>query len=262
MNIVICIKEVFNFDDVKINKETKNIDRLGVKMFINPYDLNAIELALNLKDKYNANTYVITMGIPTAEKTLRKCLSMGIDNALLITDIAMVGSDTIATSLVLSEAIIKYIPTFDLILCGKHSIDSETSIIGPAIAKRLGIPQLTYVNKLIDITNENKVIVKKSSENEDIVIEAPLPAVITVTNEINKPRYINLNYIKHALNSKIEIVNSEMLGINKEKIGIPGSPTTLGDMHIIENLIQNCNMLTGDIEDITRKIAKIIKTVK
>lgn len=257
MKIAVCIKEVFNSDDVKIDKETKNIDRTGAEMVINPYDLNAVELALNLKEKFNAETFVLTMGIPSAELSLRECLAMGIDNALLITDKALAGSDTIATSLVLAEIIKKYIPDCSLIICGKNAIDAETSIIGPAIAERMGIPQLTYIDELIEL-NDESIIIKKEFKGNDILVKSLLPAVISVTGQINKPRYMNMNKIKKAVNFQIATVNIIDLGLNAKVVGIQGSPTVVGEMHMGKSNQIACEFLTDDIKESSKKIAEIV----
>lgn len=256
MKIVVCIKEVLDSDDIKIDKVTKNIDRTGAQLMINPYDLNAVELALSIKEKYGAKTYVVTMGIPSAEKSLRECLAMGIDKAMLITDRALAGSDTIATSLALSETIKKYVPDCDLVICGKHAIDAETSIIGPAIAERLGIAQLTYVDEFVEL-KDNTVVVKRAAENGDLLVEAALPAVISVTGEINKPRYMSLNRIIYAINSEIEVVNTEKLGLAKERVGVMGSPTIVGEMHMVEKNSAACNKLAGDTTELAKQIAQL-----
>lgn len=261
MKIVVCIKEVFNSDDVKIDKKTKNIDRRGAELFINPYDLNAVEVALELKDKFGAETYAFTMGIPSAESSLRECLAMGIDKGILLTDRALAGSDTIATSLALTETIKKYVPDFDLIICGKHAIDAETSIVGPAIAERLGIAQLTYVDELVSIEAGN-VIVKKAAENGDLEVEAKLPAMLSVTGEVNKPRYMDLKNIRFAVSSEIEVVDTAKLNLSAEDVGVPGSPTVVGEMHMVERAAGACRMLSGSTVDITRKIAELAKAAK
>ncbi len=258
MKIVVCIKEVFNSDDVKIDKKTNNIDRRGAELFINPYDLNAVELALELKEKFGAETYAITMGIPSAENSLRECLAMGIDKGILITDRALAGSDTIATSLALAETIRKYVPGCDLILCGKHAIDAETSIVWPAIAERLGIAQLTYVDELVSLES-GKITVKKASENGDLEVEAKLPAMISVTGEVNKPRYMDLKNIRFAVSSPIDIVGTAKLGLAAEAVGVPGSPTVVGEMHMVERSQGACVMLSGSTVDIARKIAELAR---
>lgn len=260
LKIVVCIKQVLNSDDVKINKETKNIDRTGAEMIINPSDLNAIELAISLKEKYGADTYVITMGIPAAEEALRECLAMGVDNAYLISDRALAGSDTIATTLTLAETIKKYVPGCDLVICGKHAIDSETSIVGPGIAERLNIPQLTYVEEVVEFVKGDSITVKRVVEEGDLVVQAHLPAMLSVTEEVNKPRYMNLNRIGFATNADIEMITAEKLGLSKEQIGQMGSPTIVGDMHIVETHSKG-EMLQGDSSEMGRKIAEIIEGI-
>lgn len=258
MKIVVCIKQVLNSDDIKINKETKNIDRTGAEMIINPCDLNAVELAISFKEKYNAETYVITMGIPAAEEALRECIAMGIDHAYLISDRALAGSDTIATTLTLAETIKQYIPDYDLIICGKHATDSETSIVGPGIAERLNIPQLTYVEEVVECTKGESIVVKKLVEDGDLLVQASMPALLTVTEEINKPRYMHLNRINFAANVEIETITVDKLGLPMERVGQMGSPTIVGDMHIVEKS-GGGQIFEGDPLEMGRKIRDIIK---
>lgn len=257
MKIVVCIKQVLNSDDVKIDKKTKNIDRTGAEMIINPCDLNAVELALSLKEEYGAETYVVTMGIPTAKEALRECMAMGIDHGILVSDRALAGSDTIATTLALAETIKQYVPDYSLILCGKHAIDSETSIVGPGIAERLGIPQLTYVEEVVKFVKGESIQVKKQVEDGDLLVEASLPAVLTVSDEINKPRYMNLNRINYAANSEIGVVTVKDLGLSLDRVGQAGSPTIVGEMHIVEKQ-SGGQILEGDSEEIGKKLTGLI----
>ena len=262
MKVVVCIKEVPKSDEIKIDKKTKNVDRRGAEMIINPYDMNAVQLAIRLKELHGAETFVLTMGLPSAEQSLRECLAMGIDRALLITDRKMAGSDTIATSLVLATAIKKYVPEFDLVLCGKHAIDAETSIVGPGIAERLGIAQLTYVDEWVGIRDDNKVVVRKNSDEGEMLLEASLPAMISVTAEINKPEYMNLNRIGYAMNADVEMITTEKLGLMENLVGVSGSPTVVGEMHMVDKAAGSCKILSGEPAELAKQIAEIAKTVK
>ncbi len=259
MKIAVCIKEVLNSDKIKINKETKNIDRTGAEMIINPYDLNAVEFALSLKEKFGGETYVITMGIPSAEMSLRECLAMGIDNGILITDRALAGSDTIPTSLVLSETIRKFIPDCDLVIVGKHAINAETSIIGPGIAERLGFSQITYAKEIIEV-DENRVIAKREAEKGDLIVEAKLPGVISVSGEINSPRYVDLTRVIDSLNAEIKSVGIDDLEISSERVGVAGSSTIVGEMHMVNKQSGDCQMISGDLNAIAKEVVGIIKT--
>src|SRR3989338_5885623 len=148
MNIIVCIKQVPETTEVRINPETNTLVREGVKSIINPFDMYAIEEAVRLKEKLGGKATVITMGPPQAEGALREAISMGIDDAILICDRAFAGSDTWATSYTLSKAIEK-IGDYSLIICGKQAADGDTAQVGPGIAAHLDLPQVTYVKKIL-----------------------------------------------------------------------------------------------------------------
>ncbi len=257
MKVVVCIKEVFDSDDVVIDEKTKNIDRNKTKMIINPYDLHAVEAAIQMKEEYGAETYVLSMGVPSCEESLRYCLAMGIDNAILITDKSLAGSDTVVTTLTLSEAIKKIVPDFSLIICGKHSIDSETSIVGPGIAERSGIPQLTYVEKIEEI-KDSKITVIKEFADCDQRVEAKLPALMTVTDTVNKARYPDLRRAHFAMDFEVKVLALSDLNLSEEEVGVIGSPTVVGEMHIIERGDSNCKIITGDAPELARQLSDLI----
>ncbi len=225
MKIIVCIKQVPESTEVKINAETNTLIREGVASIINPFDVYAIEEAIRLKEKYDAQTLVITMGPPQADSILKEAISMGIDEAVHLSDRAFAGSDTCATSLILSKAIEK-IGGYDLILCGKQASDGDTAQVGPGIATHLNLPQATYVRKIDKLDVERKVIqVERLLEDGYEILEVDLPALITVVKEINEPRLPSLRGKMRARKQSIPIWTNKDLRLKEEDVGLEGSPT-------------------------------------
>jgi electron transfer flavoprotein alpha/beta subunit len=224
MNIVVAVKQVPDTHKVKIDLRTGTLIREGVPSIINPEDKNAIEEALRLKATHDDVTItVLSMGPPQAESALREALSMGADQAILLSDSAFAGADTLATSYLLSVAIRK-IENVDLILCGGQTIDGETGQVGPQLAEWLELPQATHAEEVkID---GNRVTVKSNAEHVTRVIEMNIPALITVSSRINKPRYKHMNKVLKAFRDKPMVTWSrEDLELNPMRIGLNGSPT-------------------------------------
>ncbi|MCK9555873.1 electron transfer flavoprotein subunit beta/FixA family protein [bacterium] len=222
MNIVVCIKQVPDTTEVRIDPKTNTLIREGVASIINPFDLYAIEEGVRLKEKFGGKVTVISMGPKQVENALREAISLGADEAVLMSDRAFAGSDTLATSLALSEGIRK--TGFDVIICGKQAIDGDTAQVGPGIAAHLDIPQITYVKK-IESVNDGKILAERMVEEGYEVVESTLPVLITVVKEINEPRLPSLKGKMKAKKTEIKIITSEDLGIDKTRIGLDGSPT-------------------------------------
>ncbi len=223
MNILVCIKQVPETTDVRINPETNTLIREGVKSIINPFDLYAIEEGVRLKEKNTGTVTVITMGPPQAEGALREAISMGADAGILVCDRAFAGSDTWATSYTLAGAIRK-IGSFDLIICGKQASDGDTAQVGPGIATHLDIPQVTYVKKIEEVKN-GKMRVERMMEEGFEIIELPLPGLITVVKEINEPRIPSLKGMMRAKSAPITTWTQKDLNLDPNSIGLCGSPT-------------------------------------
>ncbi|HDL77369.1 MAG TPA: electron transfer flavoprotein subunit beta/FixA family protein [Lentisphaerae bacterium] len=222
MHVVVCIKQVPNTTDVRIDPETNTLIREGVESIINPFDENAIEAALQLKDSLGAKVTVITMGPPQAESALRDALAMGADEVYLISDRALAGSDTWATSYALSQAIRKLGPV-DIILCGKQAIDGDTAQVGPGIAEFLDLPIVTYIRKLEVV--DGKVRVERVFEDGYEVIESPTPVVLTVLKEMNVPRLPSLKGRMRAKRAEIKTLSAGDIEADPALIGLKGSPT-------------------------------------
>lgn len=225
MKIVACIKQVPDTTEVKINPQTNTLIREGVASISNPFDDFALEEALLTKEKYGGEVYAISMGPPQAIEVLRNALAVGADKAYLISDKAFAGADTLATAYTLAKTI-EWIGDVDLIICGKQAIDGDTAQVGPGIATRLGIPQLTYVCKVREINLEKKkIVVERMLEAGREVVESSLPALITVVKDINEPRLPSLIGIKKAAKAQIPILTPKDIPVDENKIGLKGSPT-------------------------------------
>ncbi len=224
LKIVVSIKQVPDADDLRIDPVTNNLVREGVPAVINPPDLHAIEEAVRLKERYGGKTIVITMGPSQAETALREALAMGIDEAYLISDRAMAGADTWATSYTLSRAIQK-LGGADLVIFGRRAVDGETEQVGPQTAKWLGIPVIGYVSQIKSIDKE-KIVAVRTTEFDEEVVEAPIPALITVLETPNnKPRQPDIMSLIKAKTTKITVWNKDDIQADPTKIGLAGSPT-------------------------------------
>jgi len=228
MKIVVCIKQVPDTNEVKINQETGTLIRDGVKSIMNLDDKNALESALQLKDKYGASVAVLSMGPPQAKEILREALSMGADEVFLISDRKFGGSDTWATATIIASAIEK-IGDYDIILCGRQAIDGDTAQVGPEIAEFLDIAQITYV-KEIEL-DRNVLKVKRFTENGDYTYEVKTPVLLTAIKELNTPRYPTVRGIIENYGddseSKINVISFEDLKVDESQIGLKGSPTNV-----------------------------------
>lgn len=222
MRIIVCIKQVPDTAEVRINPETGTLIREGVPSIINPLDLHAIEAGLQLKEKTGGKVTVISMGPPQAESALREAIAMGADEAVLISDKAFAGSDTWATSYVLSMAIKKI--GADIIICGKQAIDGDTAQVGPETAEFLNIPHISYVRKIENIEKDSIKVQRLMDEGYDI-LESSMPVLITVIKELNEPRLPSLKGKMAAKKAVIQKWSASDIGVSENDAGIKGSPT-------------------------------------
>lgn len=222
MEIVVFVKQVPDTTEVKIDPQTNTLIRQGVPSIVNPFDKNAVEAALQLKEKHGGKVTVISMGPPQAKDALKECIAMGADEALLISDRAFGGADTLATSYTLAAAA-KKLGKIDMIICGKQAIDGDTAQVGPEIAEHLDMPQVTYVAK-IDVDGET-VRVEREHEEGYEVIETTMPILLTVVKSINEPRYPTVKGTMKANRKEIPVWTVNDIEVNSEKIGLTGSPT-------------------------------------
>lgn len=198
MNIVVCIKQVPDTTEVRINPETGTLIRDGIPSIINPDDKSGLEAALALKDRYDAKVIVITMGPPQAKNALREAIAMGADEGVLLSDRAFAGADTWATSTTLAKALEKM--DYDLIIAGRQAIDGDTAQVGPQIAEHLHLPHVSYVQDLEK--KDNKLVLKRMFEDGYHMIEVKMPCLITTLSDMNKPRYMSVEGIMDAYKEK------------------------------------------------------------
>jgi len=258
MRVIVCIKQVPETTDVSINPETNTLVRDGVDSIINPFDMYAIEEAIRLKEKFSAETYVISMGPPQAEAALREALSMGIDQAVHLSDRAYAGSDTWSTSLILAKAIEK-LGDFDLVLCGKQASDGDTAQVGPGIATHIDLPQATYVRKIDAVDQKKKTIqVERLLEEGIEKIELDLPALLTVVKEINDPRLPSLRGKMKAKKQEIPVWTHDQLGLKEEEIGLSGSPTQVVKIFTPPPREQG-KVFEGEPEDAVKQLSAELK---
>jgi electron transfer flavoprotein beta subunit len=257
MDVIVCIKQVPDTTDIKIDPETHTLIREGVEAIINPFDTYAIEEGLRIKEKLTGKLTVITMGPAQAESALREAISLGADEAILISDRAFAGSDTWATSYILAKAI-EEVAKFDLIICGKQAIDGDTAQVGPGISTHLDIPQVTYVKKIREIKKDYAIVERMTEEGFE-VIKTPLPALFTVVKEINEPRLPSLKGKIRAKKAEIKRYRSEDLNLDLEKIGLSGSPTQVVKIFSPE-LRKKGQILTGATQEVVEKLVSLIKS--
>lgn len=232
MHIVVCIKQVPDSAQIRVHPVTNTIMRQGVPTIINPYDLFALEEALRLRDRLGGEVTVLTMGPPTAEDSLRKALTFGADRAVLLTDRYFAGSDTLATSFALASALARIGETFgapDVIFAGKQTIDGDTAQVGPGIAKRLGLLQLTYVSKIGEVDVDARSIrVERRAEGGTQFLATRLPCLVTMLEGSNDMRRGTMADALRAARAEIVVWSAKDAGIDDlTKCGLRGSPTVV-----------------------------------
>jgi len=228
MLVISCIKQVPDTTQVKIDPETNTLIRDGVPFIVNPYDTHALEESLRLKDAYGLRSVALSMGPPNAVAALRKAAAVGVDEAILLSDRCFGGADTLATSKVLASAIARLGNEEEvaIVFCGKQTIDGDTAQVGPGIASRLGMAQLTLVDRIEHLDLETRRIrVRRKLEGRHEIVEAPLPVMITVVRELNTPRYPTVPMRLEAEGKEIAVWDNSVLQIDVESVGLKGSPT-------------------------------------
>lgn len=255
MKILVYVKQVPDTDDVKLDPQTGNLKREGVASILNPLDANAVEAAIQLKEQYGATVVAISMGPPQAEDVLKKALALGCDEAYLLSDRAFGGADTLATAYVLARAAEK-VGDYDLLLFGRHAVDGDTAQTGPATAAFLGVPQITLASS-IDV-QDGWVVCDRVLEDSVQKVKAKLPALVTVTAEINKPRYATPINIMKALKKPRAVWNAADLGADPAMTGIPGSPSSTKKVFEPEKRNTNTVYFDGSAEEIAEKFADML----
>ncbi|MDD4501194.1 MAG: electron transfer flavoprotein subunit beta/FixA family protein [Bacilli bacterium] len=223
MKIIVCIKQVPDTTEIKIDPVTGTLIREGVPSIMNPDDKGGLELALRLKDEFGAHVTVITMGPPQAEAILREAYAMGADRAILLTDRKFAGADTLATSHALSGALRTL--EYDLIIAGRQAIDGDTAQVGPQTAEHLDLPQVSYVEEVHYREGDRFLRVRKQTEEGYQILEVALPCMLTVLASASKARYMRVRGIVEAYGREMEIWTADKIDVDESKLGLKGSPT-------------------------------------
>lgn len=263
MKICVCIKQVPATTEVKFDPQTNTLIREGVESQINPFDLYALEEAVRVRERLQkkgepATVTVVSMGPPQAEAALREAISLGADDAILLSDRAFRGADTWATSYTLAQALLKLEP--DLVFCGMQAIDGDTGQVGPGIAVHMDYAQATYVAQ-IESLERRRIVVKRLVENGYERCAVRLPAVLTVVKEINEPRTPSLRGKMNAKKAKIPVWTAADLGAPEEKLGLQGSPTQVVKIFSPPHR-EGGQKWTGTSEELAEKLAEVLKELE
>lgn len=253
---VVCFKVVPRPEEVKVNPENNTLDR-NVRSIVNPHDMNALEAALAIKDKVGGKVSILSMGPPNFEPFLRLAMSLGADHAYLLSDRALGGADTLATTYTLAKGIEK-IGDWDLVICGEESSDGATASVPPGLAEWLDAGQATQVLSA-EAADEGKLKVRRevTKGHEDLLIK--LPAVISTKGGMNEPRFIDFDRKTWADETKITVWSAKDLDVEEHRIGWPGSPTTVDEVRQLKTRERKKKFIAGDIEQVAKELAKVIK---
>jgi electron transfer flavoprotein beta subunit len=252
MNVIVCIKQVPGTTQVKIDRETNTLIREGVEAILNPFDAYAIEEGIRIRERGSGKLTLLSMGIPNVASLLKESLALGADEAVLLSDRAFAGSDSLATAYALSLGVRK-IGAFDLILCGKQAIDGDTAQVGPSLAEKLGIPHTTCVRRIEEI-RPGYLRCQRLTEEGYETIEMSLPAVITVVKEINEPRLPSIRGVIKARAAAVRVWTAAEIGADPALCGLAGSPTrvvrTFSPVHEV-----TAEMIAGSAAEQARQLA-------
>ncbi len=259
MRFVVCIKQVPDAASVRFDPEKGTLIREGVDSIINPFDLNAIEAAVQLKEQVGGEVICISMGPPQAEAALRDALALGVDSAVLLSDRAFAGADTLATTRTLAAGI-KKLGGADIVFCGKQAIDGDTAQVGPGLAARLGLNYATCVSELEFKAEENILKVKRAWEEGYDILELKLPALLTVLTCINTPRVPSLKGKLKAKKAKIPVWGTNELGLDASLVGLSGSPTQVVTT-CVPKFEAKREILEGEVDDQVNALVERLKEV-
>lgn len=246
MHIIVCIKQVPDAKDVRMDPRTNTLSRDGVESIMNPYDRHALEEAVVIREKLGGTVTALTMGPPQAESMLREAIACGADAGVLVSDRAVAGADTWATSYALAQAI-RTLPAADLVICGKQAIDGDTAQVGPGLACRLQVPYATCVQKTREVTADHIEVERMMDDGFDVV-RLPLPALMTVVKDINEPRVASLKGKMKAKKAVCTVLSAQDINADPKCIGLAGSPTKVvrvfspearGDRKIFSGTVQD-----------------------
>ena len=261
LHTLVCVKQVPDTTEIKMDPKTNTLDRSSAPTIINPYDAHAVEEAVKIKNKFGGKVSIISMGPPQAEEVIKKCIEIGADEGYLLSDRAFAGSDTLSTSYILALGIKKIMERepVDLVFCGKQAIDGDTAQVGPGIASRLGIPQLTYVEKIKSLDlKSNTVIVHRKIDNGYEVVESKLPCLITVEKDINELSYSPLPNMIRAARYKSTVWGINSFNADMSQLGLKGSPTSVRRIFPPPQRAGG-ELLKGDIDEVVKLLTDSLK---
>jgi electron transfer flavoprotein alpha/beta subunit len=258
MNIVVCVKQVPDTAEVKIDPENGILISEDVPSIINPFDMHAIEAGIQIKEKVGGKVTVVTIGPPQAEAALREAIAMGADDALLLSDMAFAGADTWATSYTLARAIGRL--GTDIVICGKQAIDGDTAQVGPETAEFLNIPHISYVRK-IEEAGQNSIRVQRMMDEGYDVVECAYPVLLTVVKELNEPRLPSLKGKMAAKKAVIKKWAVSDIAADENDVGLKGSPTQVKNIFRPEARSGN-RMLEGTPEEQVDALIRELRGIK
>lgn len=258
MKIVVCIKQVPDTTDIKVDPETGTLKRETAGTTMNPFDMYAVEEGLRIKEKTGGTVSVLTMGPPMAKEIIKTAIGMGVDDGYLLSDRKLAGSDTWATSYALSKAIQKI--GFDIVLFGKQAIDGDTAQVGPSTSEYLDIPCVTWVKKIREI-NEKEIVVERMMEDGIDVVKSSLPVAITVVKEINEPRLESLKGKIKAKKYEPVLLDMDSIGGDETKVGLKYSPTRVKQTWNATRQVGKAEMLNGAPEEVAEKLVNKLKEI-
>lgn len=256
MNIIVCIKQVPDAKDVRLDPVTNTLAREGVESIMNPYDQHALEAAVALKESTNGEVTVMTMGPPQAEEVLRQAISCGADRAVLVSDRSFAGADTWATAYTLAQAV-RQLGSFELIICGKQAIDGDTAQVGPGLAMRLNIPYATCIQK-IRAADESTIVMERMMDDGYDVLQASYPLLFTVVKDINQPRVPSLKGKMKAKKAEIKVLSAADIEADPASIGLAGSPTKVVKVFPPEPRGERA-MLSGTVDEQVEQLVANLK---
>jgi electron transfer flavoprotein beta subunit len=259
MHIVVCIKQVPDAKNVRIDPNTHTLVRQGVESIVNPFDFFAVEAALRIKDAREARVTTLTMGPPQALEALRETLALGVDDAVLLSDRSFAGADTWATSLTLAAAV-RRMGDVDLILCGKQAVDGDTAQVGPELATQLDLPYATFV-KAVDLVEDGRLKVTRRTEEGVEIWKMAMPALITVLKEVGEPRVPSLRHKMRAKKVEIPVWGLADLELNPDDVGLSGSYTQVVRVFSPPRRGDR-TMITGSVEEQVEALYRFLKDAR
>jgi len=257
VKIIVCIKQVPDTTNVKINPETNTLIREGVESIINPFDMYALEEGIRIKEKHGGTVTALSMGPPQAESALREAVSLGVDKGVLMSDRAFAGSDTLATGYTLAAGIAQQ-EGADIILMGKQAMDGDTGQVGPGVAENLSFPHITDVRKIEEINEDGTIVVERLMEEGYVRLKTRLPVVLTVVKEINEPRLPSLKGKLAARKAEVPSIGQADLDIDGDRLGFNGSPTQVIKVFTPPKPTGG-RILQGEVPDAVRELLKELR---